>query len=61
MSDSKNPLKAAVEKAADAVLGKDGSKKGIPGTPNSVPPTVEEPTEPREPLPPKPDQSGPET
>ncbi|MFF1464118.1 catalase, partial [Streptomyces sp. NPDC058330] len=33
----------------------------IPGTPNSVPPTVEEPTEPREPLPPKPDQSGPET
>ncbi|MYX72427.1 catalase [Streptomyces sp. SID3915] len=33
----------------------------IPGTPSSVPPTLEEPTEPHEPLPPKPDQSGPET
>ncbi|WP_326701179.1 catalase [Streptomyces sp. NBC_01754] len=33
----------------------------IPGTPNSVPPSIEEPTQPHEPLPPKPDQSGPET
>lgn len=61
MSDDKNPLQSMVEKAADAVLGSDGPKDGIPGAPNSVAPTVEEPTEPREPLPPKPDQTGPET
>ncbi|WP_312855062.1 catalase [Agromyces agglutinans] len=33
----------------------------IPGAPAAEPPSLEEPTEPREPLPPKPDQSGPET
>jgi catalase len=33
----------------------------IPGAPSSVPPPIAEPTEPGEPLPPKPDQSGPQT
>ncbi|WP_327191496.1 catalase [Streptomyces xinghaiensis] len=33
----------------------------LPGRPGSEPPPLEEPTEPREPLPPKHDQSGPET
>ncbi|MFF5446323.1 catalase [Streptomyces sp. NPDC012888] len=33
----------------------------VPGRPAPVPPEVREPTEPHDPLPPKPDQSGPET
>ncbi|GAB2681350.1 catalase [Nocardia goodfellowii] len=33
----------------------------VPGAPGSAPATVEEPTEPHDPLPPKPDQTGPET
>ncbi|MEU3844799.1 catalase [Streptomyces sp. NPDC028635] len=57
MSDS-NPLK----KAAEKVLGGDtGPADGIPGRPGPEPPSVEEPTEAREPLPPKPDQTGPDT
>ncbi|NJC21472.1 catalase [Arthrobacter pigmenti] len=36
-------------------------KPYIPGAPGVEPPSLEEPTDPREPLPPKPDQSGPET
>ncbi|WP_299539094.1 hypothetical protein, partial [uncultured Streptomyces sp.] len=61
MSEKKNPLKAAAEKAADALLGPAGPADGVPGVPGSVPPSVSEPVEPREPLPPKADQSGPET
>ncbi|WP_406143620.1 catalase [Streptomyces sp. NBC_01012] len=61
MSDDTNPLQSMIDKAADAVLGGDGPKDGVPGAPNSAAPSVEEPTEPRDPLPPKPDQAGPET
>lgn len=35
--------------------------KPIPGAPSSMPPSADEPTAPREPLPPKDDQTGPET
>ncbi|MFC5813866.1 catalase [Nonomuraea harbinensis] len=54
-----HPIKSTVEKVVDAVTG--GGPAEIPGVPNSEPPSLEEPTEPREPLPPKPDQSGPDT
>ncbi|MEV7477688.1 catalase [Streptomyces halstedii] len=37
------------------------AEQPIPGVPGSVPPSVAEPTDPHEPLPPKPDQSSPET
>ncbi|MER5633315.1 catalase [Streptomyces nitrosporeus] len=39
----------------------DRGTQPIPGAPGSAPPSVEEPVQPREPLPPKPDQTGPET
>ncbi|MGN0119460.1 MAG: catalase, partial [Streptomyces albidoflavus] len=61
MSDSKNPLKAVAEKAAEAVLGPEGPEEGVPGKPASATPPVAEPTTPRDPLPPKPDQTGPAT
>lgn len=59
---SKKPgkvVKAAVEKAVDKVT--EMVNPPIPGAPNSEPPSLEEPTEPRGPLPPKDDQTGPET
>ncbi|WP_069169952.1 catalase [Streptomyces griseus] len=56
----KNPLKAAAEKAADALGASTGPEEGIPGKPGAQSPPVDEPTRPRDPLPPKPDQSGPE-
>ncbi|MEU2754817.1 catalase [Streptomyces albidoflavus] len=61
MSDRKNPLKAVAEKAAEAVLGREGPEEGVPGKPASASPPVAEPTTPRDPLPPKPDQTGPAT
>jgi catalase len=39
----------------------DPKAREIPGAPGVEPPPVDEPTTPREPLPPKPDQSGPDT
>ncbi|MFI7468761.1 catalase [Nonomuraea sp. NPDC049646] len=57
-----HPLKSAVDKVVGAVTDHDAVKPAeIPGVPNSLPPELEEPTEPREPLPPKPDQTGPDT
>ncbi|TYB66640.1 catalase [Nonomuraea sp. PA05] len=57
-----NPIKSAVGKVVDAVTdGGPASKAEIPGAPNSEPASLEQPTEPREPLPPKPDQTGPDT
>ncbi|MGW2221794.1 catalase HPII, partial [Nonomuraea sp. NPDC001684] len=57
-----HPLKSAVEKVVGAVTDHDAAQQAeIPGVPSSLPPQLEEPTEPREPLPPKPDQTGPET
>ncbi|WP_307865528.1 catalase [Streptomyces montanisoli] len=61
MSEKKASIRAAAEKAVGAVLGDDGPEDGVPGKPASVSPPVEEPTTPRDPLPPKADQSGPET
>ncbi|MFC7977971.1 catalase [Streptomyces cinereoruber] len=55
-----NPLKAAVDKLTEP-FREDGPAEGVPGAPSSRPVTVEEPTEPHGPLPPKPDQTGPET
>lgn len=52
-------VKAALEKAVDKVT--DLVNPPIPGAPASEPPSLTEPTEPRGPLPPKPDQTGPET
>ncbi|GGM74976.1 catalase [Lentzea pudingi] len=52
-------VKAAVEKAVDKVT--ELVNPPIPGAPASEPPSLTEPTEPRGPLPPKPDQTGPET
>ncbi|SMC81877.1 catalase [Lentzea albidocapillata] len=52
-------VKAALEKAVDKVT--ELVNPPIPGTPGSEPPSLDEPTEPRGPLPPKPDQTGPET
>ncbi len=42
-------------------MKKSNEGKPVPGAPGSEPPAMAEPTEPRSPLPPKPDQSGPET
>ncbi|GAA2207309.1 catalase CatB [Nonomuraea monospora] len=57
-----NPIKSAVGKVVDAVSdGGPAPKAEIPGVPNSEPASLEQPTEPREPLPPKPDQTGPDT
>ncbi|MFI1209898.1 catalase [Streptomyces sp. NPDC020802] len=56
----KNPLKAVVEKAADA-LREGGPQDGVPGRPGARTPPVDEPTEPRGPLPPKADQGASET
>ncbi|MEU3027538.1 catalase [Streptomyces incarnatus] len=54
----KNPLK----RAADALKGAGkGPEEGIPGKPGTESPPVAEPVEAREPLPPKPDQTGPDT
>ncbi|GGP03935.1 catalase [Nonomuraea glycinis] len=58
--EQSHPIRSAVDKVVGAVTG-DGGPAEIPGVPNSAPPSLEEPTEPREPLPPKPDQSGPDT
>ncbi|MGW3562119.1 hypothetical protein ACWDNT_33370, partial [Streptomyces sp. NPDC000963] len=55
-----NPLKAAVEKLTEP-FRESGPAEGVPGAPSPEPVPVEEPTEPRGPLPPKPDQTGPET
>ncbi|MFC7923156.1 catalase [Streptomyces cinereoruber] len=55
-----NPLKAAVDKLTEP-FRENGPAEGVPGAPSSGPVTVEEPTEPHGPLPPKPDQTGPET
>ncbi|MGW6441716.1 catalase [Lentzea sp. NPDC055074] len=52
-------VKAALEKAVDKVA--DLVNPPIPGAPGSEPPSLAEPTEPRGPLPPKHDQTGPET
>ena len=63
-SDPKsNPIKAAVEKVADAVTDGDEQDPAadIPGRPTKEPPPLEEPAEPREPLPPKSDQSPPDS
>ncbi|MEV8565472.1 catalase [Streptomyces sp. NPDC051322] len=60
MSD-KNPVKAAAEKVTDTLSGGSGPDGGIPGKPGPESPPVDEPTEPRAPLPPKSDQSGPDT
>src|SRR5699024_956502 len=63
-SDPKShPLKAAVDKVTDKVTDADEQDPAanIPGRPTKEPPSVEEPTEPREPLPPKHDQSPPDS
>ncbi|OEJ25776.1 catalase HPII [Streptomyces agglomeratus] len=57
----KNPVKAAAEKAVEVLRGDGGPPDGIPGRPGAEAPPVDEPTAARGPLPPKPDQSGPET
>ncbi|ORT57002.1 catalase [Streptomyces sp. CB03238] len=56
-----NPLKTAAEKVTEAVRGDGGPAGDIPGAPAPEPAQLDEPTEVRGPLPPKPDQSGPET
>ncbi|MFC8521110.1 catalase [Streptomyces sp. NPDC057257] len=57
-----NPLKRAAQKVTESVQGdSDGPAEGIPGKPGPESPPVAEPTAAREPLPPKPDQSGPDT
>lgn len=58
--ESKNPVKAAAQKAADLLTGESGPEEGVPGKPAPVSPPVAEPTEPQEPLPAKSDQDGPE-
>ncbi|MFD6344236.1 catalase [Streptomyces roseolus] len=59
----KNPAKAVVDKIAGVVRGDpaEGPEEGVPGKPGSVSPQLVEPTAPVEPLPPKADQSGPES
>lgn len=57
----KSPIKAAAEKAADALLGGSVPEDGIPGKPAPRSPSVAEPTDPTGPSAPKPDQSGPAT
>ncbi|WP_221350187.1 catalase [Streptomyces beigongshangae] len=54
----KNPLKAVVDKAADALRG-EGPQDGVPGKPGVKTPPVDEPTAPQPPLPPKADQGAP--
>ncbi|MEU2778160.1 catalase [Streptomyces sp. NPDC007162] len=57
-----NPLKRAAEKVSDALRGDHTGPVGdVPGKPGPDSPPVAEPTEARGPLPPKPDQSGPDT
>ncbi|MCI3276728.1 catalase [Streptomyces cylindrosporus] len=57
-----NPLKRAAQKVTESVQGdSDGPAEGIPGKPGPESSPVAEPTAAREPLPPKPDQSGPDT
>ncbi|MER8002315.1 catalase [Streptomyces sp. NPDC095613] len=56
-----NPLAAAAEKVAAALRRDTGPADGIPGKPAAQSPPLEEPVEPHDPLPPKPDQSGPDT
>ncbi|WP_030755967.1 catalase [Streptomyces sp. NRRL F-5135] len=56
-----NPLAAAAEKVAAALRRDTGPTDGIPGKPAAQSPPLEEPVEPHDPLPPKPDQSGPDT
>ncbi|MEU8540655.1 catalase [Streptomyces sp. NPDC048717] len=54
------PLKAAADKIATALRGREGPDGGVPGKPAVRSPAVAEPVEPEGPLPPKADQSGPE-
>ncbi|MFH8612618.1 catalase [Streptomyces sp. NPDC018029] len=61
MSEKKNPVSAAAEKAVQKVQNAMRSGNEIPGAPGPEAVPVEEPTEPREPLPPKADQRGPQT
>ncbi|MGQ4335423.1 catalase [Streptomyces hayashii] len=57
-----NPLQRAARKVTDTLHGDDATPEdGIPGKPGPESPSVAEPTQPREPLPPKADQSGPDT
>ncbi|KUJ36634.1 catalase [Streptomyces sp. MI02-2A] len=57
-----SPLKRATDKITGALQSNDaGPEDGIPGKPGSKSPSVSEPTEPQEPLPPKADQTGPDT
>src|SRR3954447_27029510 len=58
-SKAAKAVKDAVENTAEKVV--DAITPGIPGAPSSRPPTLEEPTEPTAPLPPKQDQTGPDT
>ncbi|MEV7442576.1 catalase [Streptomyces sp. NPDC091204] len=59
----KNPVKAVADKIADVMHAgpAEGPEEGIPGKPAPVSPQLVEPVVPVEPLPPKADQSGPET
>ncbi|MGV2917498.1 catalase [Streptomyces alfalfae] len=61
MSEKKNPVTAAAEKAVEKVQKAMRTGNEIPGAPGPEAVPVAEPTEPREPLPPKPDQRGPDT
>ncbi|MFD4631151.1 catalase [Streptomyces sp. NPDC058284] len=61
MSEKKNPVTAAAEKAVEKVQEVMRSGNEIPGAPGPEDVPAHEPTEPREPLPPKPDQRGPAT
>ncbi|MFF7331748.1 catalase [Streptomyces sp. NPDC008150] len=61
MSEKKNPVASAAEKVVDAVQQATGRGNEIPGAPAAKPVPVEEPTDPTGPLPPKPDQTGPDT
>ncbi|WNM32976.1 catalase [Streptomyces sp. Li-HN-5-11] len=57
-----NPIKQAAQKVTDVLHGDGaGCEEGIPGKPGPESPSVTEPTEARKPLPPKPDQTGPDT
>ncbi|MBM9623913.1 catalase [Streptomyces zhihengii] len=61
----KNPVRAVADAIAGAVHDgpavAEGPEEGVPGKPGPVSPPVAEPTKPVGPLPPKADQSGPET
>ncbi|MFG2749500.1 catalase [Streptomyces xanthophaeus] len=59
----KNPVKAVADKIADVMHAgpAGGPEDGIPGKPAVVSPQLVEPVDPVEPLPPKADQSSPET